>query len=70
MNDTHAVDYLLPLAEVRKRTGLSRSTIYRQMDAGRFPHPLKVGDLAVRWPESAITAWMSKLRPTKSAKAG
>ena len=51
-------DVLLTRPEVERRTGLSRSTIYRKMRDGTFPVPLKVSDRAVRWRESDIRAYV------------
>lgn len=41
-------DVLLTRPEVERRTGLSRSTLYRKMRDGTFPVPLKVSERAVR----------------------
>ena len=41
---------------------MSRSSIYRLMQDGEFPRPVKVGPAAVRWRESEITHW-SESRP-------
>ena len=54
-------DTLLTRAEVERRTGLRRSSVYRLMRAGRFPAPLKVGPASVRWPASEIEAWIASL---------
>ena len=51
-------DVLLTRPEVERRTGLSRSTIYRKMSDGTFPVPLKVSARAVRWRESDIRAYV------------
>lgn len=51
-------DVLLTRREVERRTGLSRSTLYRKMRDGTFPVPLKVSDRAVRWRESEIRAYV------------
>ena len=51
-------DVLLTRREVERRTGLSRSTIYRKMSDGSFPVPLKISDRAVRWRESDIRAYV------------
>ena len=51
-------DVLLTRREVERRTGLSRSTIYRKMSEGTFPVPLKVSERAVRWRESDIRAYV------------
>ena len=44
--------------EAVKITGLSYSTIYRQMPKDEFPRQLLVGPRAVRWRASDIRAWM------------
>ena len=41
-------DVLLASPEVERRSGLSRSTLYRKMRDGNFPVPLKVSARAVR----------------------
>ena len=51
-------DVLLTRREVERRTGLSRSTLYRKMRDGTFPVPLKVSERAVRWRESEIRAYV------------
>ena len=58
---------LLHRREVEARTGLSRTSIYRQMEAGRFPRPVKVGPKAVRWSEHEIEAWLSSLPRSEPA---
>ena len=54
-------DVLLTRREVERRTGLSRSTLYRKMSEGTFPVPLKVSDRAVRWRDSDIRAYVESL---------
>ena len=46
---------LLRRRQVEEITGMSRSSIYRLMQDGQFPRPVKVGCAAVRWRESNIT---------------
>jgi prophage regulatory protein len=46
----------LRLPDVINRTGLGRSSIYREMAAGRFPLQVKVGAMAC-WVESEVVAW-------------
>ena len=40
---------LLRREEVEERFGVSRSWIYCEMRAGRFPEPVRIGMRAVRW---------------------
>ena len=50
---------LLRLPAVLHRTGLSRSTVYVLMKAGKFPRPRRIGARAVGWPEDEIEAWIN-----------
>lgn len=54
-------DRILKLPAVTATVGLSRSTIYEKMAAGKFPRPVKLGDVAVGWRESEIQAWIESL---------
>lgn len=48
----------LPRAEVERRVGLRRSAIYRRMQEGRFPQPVRdIDSASVWWLESEIEAW-------------
>lgn len=38
---------IIRLSEVVEQTGLSRSTIYRQIEAGTFPRQIRIGVGAV-----------------------
>ena len=44
---------ILRLPEVKKSTGLSRSTIYLRISQGTFPKPVCLGRRAVGWPLAA-----------------
>lgn len=50
-------DAMLRRPEVERQTGLSRSSIYRQMDEGSFPRPRRIGRKSVAWLASEIEAW-------------
>ena len=52
----------LRLPAVLKITGLSRTSIWRQIKAGTFPKPVKLGPRAVGWPASDIEEW-ARSRP-------
>ncbi|MDD2791429.1 MAG: AlpA family transcriptional regulator [Sulfurimonas sp.] len=49
-------DRLLRLPEVLARTGISRSTLYENMKAGRFPKQQKPTPRCSGWRESDIEA--------------
>ncbi len=48
----------LRFPEVEDITGKSRPTIYRDIEAGTFPKPIKIGPRAVAWPSSVIQKWI------------
>lgn len=47
----------LRLPEVRDRVGLSRSQIYRMIQTGTFPAPVKLGPQISVWPDQDIDQW-------------
>ena len=49
---------ILRLPEVKKTTGLSRSTIYARISHGTFPKPVNLGGRAVGWVEAEIEEWL------------
>lgn len=48
------------LPEVKRSTGLSRSTIYMRIAEGKFPKPVSLGSRAVGWLESEIQEWLQQ----------
>ncbi len=62
-------DRLLRRRQVEEITGLSRSSIYRLMQDGEFPRPVKVGPAAVRWRSSDIKVWLES-RPVATGDFG
>ncbi|EHC9866027.1 MULTISPECIES: AlpA family transcriptional regulator [Vibrio harveyi group] len=48
----------IKLKEVMHKTALSRSSVYRKMDEGKFPKSISNGDRSVVWKESEIEEWM------------
>lgn len=55
-----AVD-LLRMDEVLRRTGLSRSTVYRLVREGRFPRPCKLSIQTVAFRSDEVAAWIDQL---------
>ena len=49
---------ILRLPGVQQRTGLGRSTIYREMAQGRFPRSVQLTLRSVGWRETDIDAWL------------
>jgi len=52
-------DNLLRLPEVRARCKLSRTTIYRKMNAGTFPRSIRISEGVTAWYESDIDTWIA-----------
>ncbi|WP_306155166.1 AlpA family transcriptional regulator, partial [Roseovarius sp. MMSF_3281] len=44
--------------DVQKITGLSRSTIYRHINAGTFPAPVKLTERLIGWHSTSIQEWL------------
>ena len=51
---------MLRLENVKSKTGLSRSTIYRLMDEGLFSNQINLGYRAVAWLESEVDNWLDE----------
>lgn len=51
---------ILRLPAVKKRTVLSRSTIYLRIANKEFPAPISLGGRAVGWLEEDINSWLEK----------
>ena len=51
---------ILRLPEVKRSTGLSRSTIYLRIAEGTFPKPVNLGGRAVGWLEVDIQEWLQR----------
>lgn len=50
------------MPELERRTGMSRSTIYRRIEAGRFPNQIPmVGNIASWW-EGEVADWLANPR--------
>jgi prophage regulatory protein len=64
---THALT-LGRLSEVKARTGLSRSEIYRQVASGSFPKPVKLGQRASAWVLSEVDRWIQNRIQTRDSK--
>ena len=50
---------VLRLPEVSNATGLSRSTIFRLMQAGDFPPSIKLTSRTVGWYSTDIETWIA-----------
>jgi prophage regulatory protein len=60
---------LLRMADVVKKTGLSRSTIGRLMAKGLFPKPIKISGVMTRWLSCDVDSWIFELAAASSSSA-
>ncbi|MGW7233014.1 helix-turn-helix transcriptional regulator [Pseudomonas fulva] len=57
---TAAQERFLRFGAVADMTGLSRSTIWRMEQEGRFPRRVQLGSKSVAWRLSDLIGWMSE----------
>ncbi|HDS1139636.1 TPA: AlpA family transcriptional regulator [Stenotrophomonas maltophilia] len=48
------------MPEVRHRTGLSKTTIYKRIHERTFPAAVPLGDGMVAWVEAEVDAWQAE----------
>ena len=57
---------LLKIKEVLTITGLSRATLYRRIQTGDFPAPVKVSLRAIRFRSTDLEGWIQRLSATST----
>lgn len=50
---------LIRIAAVLTMTGLTRSTLYSEINKGRFPKQIKLSERCCAWDQDAVEAWMA-----------
>src|SRR3546814_275830 len=55
---TETSDRILRIKTVLKCTGLSRSTLYRKIDEGKFPKQVRIATRCTGWRQSAVNEWL------------
>jgi len=62
---------ILRLPDVKRSTGLSRSSIYLRISQGTFPKPVSLGGRAVGWLEAEIQQWLQRrIEASRSESSG
>ena len=51
---------LIPTSVVLDRICLSKTQLYRLINAGEFPRPIPIGRLRVAFLETEVAAWIDK----------
>ncbi len=57
--------HILRVAEVAKRVGLARSSIWQMVKDGRFPAPRRLSQRAVGWHSADIESWLTSRQALK-----
>lgn len=60
-------DRVLRIKAVLALTGLTRSTLYRKMEAGTFPKNTRISTRCMGWCESAVSEWLDSLETQEAA---
>lgn len=60
-NDTFPAQGISRIKAVCMMTGLSKSTIYAWVKAGKFPAPIKLSPTMTAWRNSDILDWINRL---------
>lgn len=50
----------LRMRQVLETTGISRTHLYRLIQAGKFPKPIKLSERVSAWDEAAVDAWLAE----------
>ena len=50
---------LLNMKEVIEFSGLSESTIFRQVKKGKFPQPHRIADRRIAWTQEDLDEWIA-----------
>ena len=58
---------VLRLPDVRRLSGLSRSTIYQKIADGEFPRPIQLSKRSVGWTDQSILDWIASRPITKGS---
>ena len=59
---------LICRAEVEQIIGIKRSALYKLMQQGTFPRPVKINQHSVRWVRSEVLDWINS-RPRATGEA-
>lgn len=66
---TALVPRLIRIKQVRARTGLCRSEIYRRVRGGTFPAPVKLGPQTSAWSAEEVSQWIADRLSERSRRA-
>jgi len=56
--NVHSFPVVFRLPDVLGMIGLSRASVYRMVQAGTFPQPVRLSPGAVGWMRSEVESWL------------
>ena len=59
---------IMRMTDVCSELGVSRASVYRLLQSGSFPKPLKLGKRAIGWERDHIQQWVKSLRPARQTE--
>lgn len=60
--DNHIVPEFISISEFSKRTGLSRGTVYNEIERGNLPKPMRLTENRVAFTKEDVDAWLERVR--------
>jgi prophage regulatory protein len=63
------IDRILRPRAAARRAGIGRTTLYREIQRGTFPRPIRLSARLTGWPESTIAAWLASRPQTEPMEA-
>lgn len=58
MNEEAVEKIMVSIGELTEQLSLSKSTIYKMVNDGLFPAPIKIGERRVAWRITAVADWL------------
>jgi prophage regulatory protein len=55
---------ILRWKQLKEIVPLHRTTIWRKVQTGQFPEPVKLSVRACGWREEEVRAWLNRLKPS------
>ena len=59
-NDKHANNQLLTVREIADQFKIAVRTVYRWVELGRLPKPIRIGTRTIRWRKSEIDCYIEQ----------
>ena len=64
---TTGTDALIDVSEVSRIAGISRTEVWRQVKAGKFPKPTRLGTRCTRYSLAEVSDWVQQRLDERAA---